>query len=345
MTGGEDSFPLINLEIALAGKPVICFEDQEGADEYADFGIVQTVPYLDINSLSEKVFDYYNNRHRPAIEKEDIPGIISAQFTTEVQGPRILQIIRKYYDEEELMIKEEPSLTFITHIYYENSWDEIRNKLKNFDNGKNHFLFSISEACLIKDQIIDDIRKSFKKVYFLVTSNIGKDIGGKMALIDIYLLLNIKSTYVIFLHDKQSPHSITGESWKNGLFKIIDPNFQRVITSLFSDPSVGIVGDKDNIVNEHDITTGKFRNNSQLSKRLLLQFDMSLENYDFLGGSMYWIRSSILEKFFEQNNPILMRENLEAGNVLDLHEERLAHTWERMFSWIATNEGFSIKGI
>ncbi|MEO5683255.1 MAG: rhamnan synthesis F family protein [Chitinophagaceae bacterium] len=341
----KNSFPLINLEAALAGRPVVCFENPESTDEYAAAAVVQTVPYLNLHALVATILSYYNNRLLLTTEKERLSKIIASNFTTAVQAPRILQLIENYYDINELTLKEDPSLTFLTHIYYENSWDEIRNKLKNFDTGKNHFLFSISEACLIKEQIVADIKKTFTNTYVLITSNIGKDIGGKMALIDIYLLLQLKSDYIVFLHDKQSPHSILGESWKNGLFKIIDPNYQKMITYAFRDSSVGIVGDKDHIINEHDSITGKFRNNSQLSKKLLFQFDMSIDNYNFLGGSMYWIRSSIIEKFFRKNNPILMREDLEHGNVLDLHGEKLAHTWERMFSWIATNEGYTVKGV
>lgn len=345
MCSRQDSFPLVNLENSLAGKPLICFQDPDGSSECAGLGIGHSVPYLDITALSEKVLSYYNNRSQLEIEKALIPQIVKENFTTDIQAPKILQIINAYYDHEEFMFTEEPLVAFMTHIYYENSWDEIRNKLKNFDNGKNYFLFSISEACLAREQIIEDIKESFDNSFFLITSNIGKDIGGKMALIDLYLLLNIKSSYIVFLHDKQSPHSTEGESWKNELFKIIDPHNQNRILALFKDPKTGIVGAKNHIINEYDSATDTFHNNDQLSKKLLIHFDMSIENYDFLGGSMYWLRSSIIEKFFGKHHPILMRENLEAGNVLDLHEERLAHTWERMFSWIATNEGFTIKGI
>ena len=224
-------------------------------------------------------------------------------------------------------------------------WDKIRTKLKNFDNGRNYFLFSISEACLLKEEVIKNIKKSFKNASFLITSNIGKDIGGKLALIDLYLLLEIKSSYVVFLHDKQSHHAIRGEFWKNDLFKILDDDNQDLILELFRDPKIGLVGSKEHIVNEYDKSTGTFRNNNQLSKNLLMQFGISIDNYDFLGGSIYWLRSSIIENFFTRNHPIQMRENLEAGNVLDLHGERLAHTWERMFSWIAANDGYTIKGI
>ena len=341
----NNQLPLLILDLAQAGKPVVCFDEPGVSDDYRDAGIVQTVPYLDLAALAEKLNSFYTNPEKLVELEITLPTIISNGFTSNTGAPRILDAIRKYYDENELMLAERPLITFLTHIYYENSWEEIKYKLKDFDNGKNNFLFSISEACLAKERIIDDIKASFKDACYLVTSNIGKDIGGKMALIDIYLLMGFRSDYIVFLHDKQSPHSIIGESWKKGLFKIIDINNERAILSAFRDPQIGIVGDKNHIINEYDIVTGNFRNNSQISKKLLLQFDMNIDNYDFLGGSIYWIRSSIIEHFFRKNHPISTRENLEAGNVLDLHEERLAHSWERMFSWIATDEGYSIKGI
>jgi lipopolysaccharide biosynthesis protein len=270
--------------------------------------------------------------------------IAKKKITTDVSS-KLFDIISAYYDNEEVMFKDEPVLAFMTHIYYDNSWEEIRLALKNFDNGKNYFFFSISEACLIEEQIIDDIQKSFNNAFFLVTSNIGKDIGGKLALIDLYLLLNIQSSFIIFLHDKQSLHSIDGENWKNSLFKVIDLNNEQAILNLFKDPKTGMVGAKEYIINEYESETDTFRNNDHLSKKLIQQFGIAIKNYDFLGGSIYWIRSSIIEKFFKQHHPIQVRENLEAGNVLDLYGERLTHTWERMFSWITANEGYVIKGI
>lgn len=293
----------------------------------------------------QKISGYYNNQSQLQIEIDLKPEIVKNNSTTAVQAPKILQLIKKYFDHEELMFLEQPLVTFMTHIYYENSWPEIRNKLKVFDTEKNYFLFSISEVCLIKEQIIEDIRKSFKNAFSLVTSITGKDIRGKMALIDLYLLLDIKTSYIVFLHDMQSPHSFGVDSSKNGPFKIIDPNNLKLILALFKDPKTGIVGAKDHIINEYNNATGTFSNNNQLSKNLNIHSGMSIENYDFSGGSMYWLKSSLIEKFFTKNHPILMRENLEAGIVLDHHEEKLVNTLERIFSRAATNEGLTIKGI
>jgi lipopolysaccharide biosynthesis protein len=267
----------------------------------------------------------------------------SADFTA--QAPALLKMINKYHDDKELRLVEDPVLVFMAHIYYDDSWIEIRNKLRNFNNGRNYFLFSISEGCLMSGEIIESIKESFDNAYFLVTPNLGKDIGGKLALIDLYLFLGIKSSYIVMLHDKQSHHSVYGESWKSELFKVFDVNNLPTILDLFRDPAVGVVGTKKWIVNEYDARTGNFINNNQLSKELCKRFHILIENYDFIGGTMFWIRSSVIEKFFRKNDPILIRGELESGNVMDSHGESLTHTWERMFSWIATNDGYRVAGI
>ena len=341
----ENFLSLSVLENGVIGNPVIYFENSQGSDKYARLGMGHSVPYLNIEALSEKISAFY--RVRPGLKSENhlTRDIIKNNFATHILAPRLLQIINRYYDAEELMLAEDPLLTFMTHIYYDNSWTEIRDKLRNFNNGRNYFLFSISEGCIMKSKIIEDIKETFANAYFLVTPNVGKDIGGKLALIDLYLFLGIKSSYMVMLHDKQSLHSLIGESWKNELFKVFDINNLPLIMDLFRDPTVGVVGTKKWIINEYDPVTGNFKNNNQVSKRLLKQFHISIENFDFMGGCIFWIKSSIIEEFFTKNNSILMRGDLEAGNVMDLHGERVAHTWERMFSWIAANDGYRIEGI
>ena len=341
----EHSLSLQAFENGLIGNPVIYFQNSQGADEYERLGIGHSVPYLDVAALSQRILTYYQNRSNLKSDRSLTAQVIKNNFTTEILAPALLQLVNKYYDKEEVILAEDPLLTFMTHIYYDNSWEEIRDKLKNFNNGKNYFLFSISEGCIIRNEIIENIKSTFKNAFFLMTPNVGRDIGGKMALIDLYLSLGIRSSYIVILHDKQSIHSLLGESWKKQLFKVIDLNNQNPILSLFRDPKVGLVGVKDYIINEYNPATNSFRNNNQLSKKLLKEFNLSIENYDFMGGCIFWIKSSIIEKFFTKNNPLLIRATLEAGNVLDLYEERLTHTWERMFSWIATDEGYRIEGI
>ncbi|MES1220824.1 MAG: rhamnan synthesis F family protein, partial [Bacteroidota bacterium] len=295
--------------------------------------------------LADKVLHCYHNREQLTKESETITTIVKKNFTTNVQSPKILEIIEQYYDKEECVLTEGPVVAVMTHIYYDDSWEEIKTKLKHFDNGINYFFFSISEACLIKEKIVRDIKDSFSNAYALITSNIGKDIGGKFVLIDLYLTLGIHPDYIIFLHDKKSPQTLVGESWKNNLYKIIDPSYYKSILKAFQNNSAGIVGAKEHIMNEYNRETRRFVHNNDISHRFLKKYGISIDNYEFLSGTMYWLKASIIEDFFSMYNPISFRKDLEAGNVLDNHDGTVAHTWERMFCWITTNYGYSIIGI
>ena len=55
MTSREDPFPLVNLEVAAMGKPVVCFDDSGGTPEFIgdDAGFV--VPYLDVEAMADRI--------------------------------------------------------------------------------------------------------------------------------------------------------------------------------------------------------------------------------------------------------------------------------------------------
>ncbi len=57
----EDPFPLVVLENASLGKPILCFDNSGGAKEFVgnDSGFV--VPYLDIEAMAEKVLELHDN--------------------------------------------------------------------------------------------------------------------------------------------------------------------------------------------------------------------------------------------------------------------------------------------
>lgn len=55
MVSREDPFPLVNLEAAALGKPIVCFDGGGGSSEFVgdDAGFV--VPYLDISAMADKL--------------------------------------------------------------------------------------------------------------------------------------------------------------------------------------------------------------------------------------------------------------------------------------------------
>jgi hypothetical protein len=60
---------------------------------------------------------------------------------------------------------------------------------------------------------------------------------------------------------------------------------------------------------------------------------------------MFWARAAPLLQFFKKHPPLDIRKNLELGNVMDDKNGTLTHSWERMLSWVVSEQGFKLKGI
>jgi lipopolysaccharide biosynthesis protein len=195
--------------------------------------------------------------------------------------------------------------------------------------------------------IVSAIKSEFPHAFVITTPNKGKDIGGKLALIDFFIKTNQQAEFIIFLHDKISPHSITGERWRNKLFSIIDPEKIKIILKEFKNNSkLGIIGAKDFIKNEFDEKKKQMdTTNSKKIEELLKKFHLTVNSYIFIAGTMFWIRSEIIKKFFSVYPALECRAMLEDGDSSDQHEGRYTHTWERIFCWLANDQGYSLKGI
>jgi glycosyltransferase involved in cell wall biosynthesis len=90
----EDPFPLVCIEVGMLGKPIICFERATGISEIVATGGGFVIPYLDIDTMAEKV-DYYINN--PEVMYED--GLASqrnfSNFTPDKISPEIFDFLEK----------------------------------------------------------------------------------------------------------------------------------------------------------------------------------------------------------------------------------------------------------
>jgi glycosyltransferase involved in cell wall biosynthesis len=55
MVSREDPFPLVCLEAAALGKPVLCFADSGGMPEFVEYDAGFVVPYLDLDDMTKKL--------------------------------------------------------------------------------------------------------------------------------------------------------------------------------------------------------------------------------------------------------------------------------------------------
>lgn len=94
----EDPFPLVCLEAASLGKPIVCFDNAGGEQEFVEDDCGFVVPYLDIQTMADKVIQLLENSHlreqmgsraRQKVREKHNEKLISRQITQAIE-----QVIR-----------------------------------------------------------------------------------------------------------------------------------------------------------------------------------------------------------------------------------------------------------
>ena len=95
MTSREDPFPLVNLEAASFGIPIICFEDSGGSEEFVEENTGFIVPYGDTSKMSQKALEIYKS---PKLRLKLSNGIVkqSEKFNNNNSMDKIWKIILKH---------------------------------------------------------------------------------------------------------------------------------------------------------------------------------------------------------------------------------------------------------
>jgi len=186
-----------------------------------------------------------------------------------------------------------------------------------------------------------------KQLIFRRSPNLGKDIGGKLVLMDAWLREGNTTDYHIFLHDKKSPHKIQGKEWQTKLFRIIEPSFtEEALTAFKRNKQTGIVAGADTINNEYSNSLGSYvSHNRDLLQTLQSKFSIDTTDHRYVAGTMFWARSAPLLDFFRKHPPLDIRKSLEKGNIMDETGGTVTHAWERLLSWLIFTQGYTIKGI
>lgn len=94
MTSREDSFPLVCLEVGALGKPIICFENAIGSEEFLKSGGGKIVPYLDVEAMKDAIYQYTENEELRKKDAEKIKELV-LPFSTENQSPKIYALLEK----------------------------------------------------------------------------------------------------------------------------------------------------------------------------------------------------------------------------------------------------------
>lgn len=63
MISREDPYPLVNLEVAALAKPIICFRNSGGSQEFVENDAGFIVSYLDVEKMADKIIYLFNNQN------------------------------------------------------------------------------------------------------------------------------------------------------------------------------------------------------------------------------------------------------------------------------------------
>ena len=75
-----------------------------------------------------------------------------------------------------------------------------------------------------------------------------------------------------------------------------------------------------------------------------LKKDLQIKNgKHFFGGSMFWMRMTILRKYFNSENLNYYYQMMESGYRNDTKEPQLEHAFERILGYIVEDSGLEIK--
>ncbi len=90
----EDPFPLVCLEAADCGVPIICFAGAGGMPHFVGSTCGTVVPYLDVRAMADELSSFLSDEEKKRRLGEQAREKVRAQFDVSVQGREIYEILK-----------------------------------------------------------------------------------------------------------------------------------------------------------------------------------------------------------------------------------------------------------
>lgn len=93
LTSREDPFPLVMLEAASLGLPMVCFESSGGGPEFAETDAGVKVPYLDTVAFAEQLVSLAGNPETRSALGRKAQAKLEGRYTLECQAPKLADVL------------------------------------------------------------------------------------------------------------------------------------------------------------------------------------------------------------------------------------------------------------
>lgn len=226
--------------------------------------------------------------------------------------------------------KTDKKLAVVVHLFYEDLWNEIAERLSLIDEPFDLFV-TLGEH----NKDFEPVTKNDNVcVYKYVLPNRGRDV-----LPFLFIAKRIQAAgyeYFLKLHSKKSKHRTDGSSWFGDVLEGLMPDSKTIgdICELLEDTSTGIIGPS-----KHLVSLKRHMGSNKLQVRDLLtrSFGRDIANkvvgqpemYPYVGGTMFWARTDSIEPLTRLQ---LMPDDFasEQGQI----DGTIAHAIERYFGAI-----------
>lgn len=227
------------------------------------------------------------------------------------------------------------------HIYYAHLWPEIAERLRDIPFKYNLYVNLVAGHT---DHL--DVTWPFPNAVIRISQNNGMDIGGQLRMLDYWLNYGQDEEFIVFLHSKGKPADLQDlakvketDELRNLLWSIVTPEKYPLVEEAFKDEKVGMVG-----VEEWHRFPGRDHGDPIPECKyycdLLHLNNYKNNNFGFIGGTMFFVRSQIFSRAFGSMDidKIVneLPESSTGGNI---------HALERIFGYIVLSQNFKIKGI
>ena len=218
-------------------------------------------------------------------------------------------------------------------LYHVDQWEEFISLLYPIKNNIQLYigLYNNQSLNIIKDYRLKEISYSIE--YF---DNCGADILPFLRQIN-----GIQEDYFIKLHSKKSNIGFNNQiNWKTllihdliGTKELFFQNYNKI-----QEKSIGMISNRQCLFKNMEFTNTKHI--IYLCELLDIDYE-KLKEKKFVGGNMFFSKTRIFKKYFQNRNDIYNLLKLEQGKISDYRSGRFCHALERIFGYIIEYENLN----
>jgi lipopolysaccharide biosynthesis protein len=218
-------------------------------------------------------------------------------------------------------------IAIILHLYYQDLWDEFKEKIVPLLNDNVHLYVTVNDAT----STVQDVMLYAKDVYIL--ENRGIDFGPFVYTYD--KIRNKGYSHIIKVHTKKSLHNRNiGTEWRKKLTEVLIGNpeiFNSVIETMKHDDRLFMAGPYSCF---YDRAKEPLNSNGRTwclpaMEKLNLFFNIDMHGC-FIAGSMFAVSTKYLDLLFNNSNLEKLYNEFEIGYSVNTS---MAHAMERMIGY------------